>query len=370
MGFIKIDIDKDISIKHDNETDLMQALIKIYELVLNRVDATFNRILQVVSIVFTALGLVVGYITNYSQPPVVSWILPAIFLPFFAYIIYCIYVAIVSLWNARIIARRINFILKESIVIRHEKDFPEAQYFSTRKGNLKFNALYAVIFFLSVCLFLVMLLTSFISIYNKANHLQGLLFLLFYGSILVVLIVSCSGFLLDLPEAFQKNVLDKYPNGEAISLKVNGNTNSSRSIYKAVMAVLLPREWDFVAKCFFFIFGLDTALILIGIPNDTIMGLPYSHLQLINALFGTNYWNNISVVPNWAIIALCLTYFFVEEVLLQQSKYIWDDIRGKDDDKKLGHNQDRAITSGLLPISGAIRQMFANSFWRSYSDTF
>lgn len=378
-------INKEIVIKHDRETDLIQALLKNYELVWNRIENSSNRILQVVGVGFTLLGLLTGYILNRPPLPIISWIAPMVFLPLFAYIIYSIYTTTASLWNARFLSQRINYLLKEKAFIRHLPDSPEARFFSTKRGSWKFGLMYVIIFLTSGLLFVILSIDSFMVIYTKANHLQGILFVLVYAFAVTLLFVSCIGFLSDLPNAFQ-DVLRQYPHGEPIpidrqlegQLPLSGtgsipiHTQRIGTKFRKVLAFLLPRTWDFIAKGFFFLFGLGAAFIIVGIPTGTIAGLPYNHLQLINALFGTHLvisayhgrkqtpyfgWTSFSTVPLWAIYTLGLIYFFVEEVLLQQAKYIWDDMRDLKRDKALLHNEGRAITAGLISIRSAIWQI-------------
>ena len=363
-------IDKEISIKHDDETDLMQALLKDYELVWNRIEGISTRIIQVVGVGFAFISLVIGYVLDKPPIPIIFWFVPMLFLPLFAYIVYCIYITTASLWNARFLSQRINCLLKEKAFIRHVSDLPEAQFFSTKRGSLKFRLLYLIIFIASGSLFSIMLVTSFITIYTKLSHLQGTIFVLFYGLVVIILSVSCFGFLQDLPDAFQA-FLKEHPDGEkipiiSISNSSGGKQNTTKgkkppTKFQKVIAHILPRQWDFLAKGFFFIFGLGTAFVIAGsIPKDVIWGLSYNRLQLINSLFSTNTVSISShgyVPPFWAICTLGLVYFFVEEFLLQQAKLIWDDIRDISRDEDLIHNKERAITTKLLSIPSAIWQM-------------
>lgn len=364
------DKDKEIVIEHDDRTDLIQALLKNYELVWNRIEGSSNRIVQVVGVGFAFLGLLTTYVLSQPLTPIVFWILPSLFLPLFAYIVYNIYITTASLWNARFLSQRINFLLGEKAFIRHLSDLPEAKFFSTKRGSIKFRLIYLTVFIAVGFLFSIMLIYSFLSIYIKGNHLQGMLFALFYGLIVITLLVSCFGFLFDLPNDFDK-VLNQYPNGEPIPVSASTNMKQSSKPpilnFRKVIASILPRQWDFIAKGYFFIFGLGAALIIIGIPKDVIAGLPYNHLQLINALFGTKSnvsisWNTIAKIPLWTECVLGLTYFFVEEVLLQQAKFIWDDIRDVQRDRNLLHNNTRAIAAGLLSKQVAIWQMFIRLF--------
>src|SRR5207245_2957002 len=106
-----------------------------------------------------------------------------------------------------------------------------------------------------------------------------------------------------------------------------------------------------VVKGPFFIYGFIAALIITGLSGW--------HLHLLNTLFGeaSTTWKSIAAVPIWAIVALCTIYFIVEEILLQQAKLIWDDIRDRKRDKNLLRNYRRAIASDQISIPSAKLQL-------------
>ena len=107
--------------------------------------------------------------------------------------------------------------------------------------------------------------------------------------------------------------------------------SSSGSRIQYFFALIMPRANDVVRKGFYFVYGICTAFV--------IYGLQIRQLQQINFLFRNSTDWTLSNVPVWAVCALGLIYFIVEEILLQQAKLIWDDIRHIDTDKEVEKNK-------------------------------
>jgi 4-hydroxybenzoate polyprenyltransferase len=113
---------------------------------------------------------------------------------------------------------------------------------------------------------------------------------------------------------------------------------------------VLPRPADVLAKMWFFAYGMLAALVIGG-------ELPGDQVSLINVLFRPSTSWQSNDVPIWAIAALLLVYLILEELLVQQAKLIWDDIRDRERDRKLLHNKERAIARGDLSLQHAIWNM-------------
>ncbi|GHP00899.1 hypothetical protein KSF_109460 [Reticulibacter mediterranei] len=113
----------------------------------------------------------------------------------------------------------------------------------------------------------------------------------------------------------------------------------------------IPRPVDVLAKAWFFLYGLAATLVF-GQPseNQTMLG---------NGLFHPSPAWQGNEIPIWAIVTCLFIYFILEELLVQQAKLIWDDIRDRDRDQKLLHNRERAIAKGIISVRQARWNMLA-----------
>jgi hypothetical protein len=77
-----------------------------------------------------------------------------------------------------------------------------------------------------------------------------------------------------------------------------------------------------------------------------IISVQQSQIDLINFFFQQKTPYTLNPIPWWLVIGLGGIYFFVEEFLLQQAKYLWNDIRDQVWDLKNPSRQDRAFAKG------------------------
>lgn len=352
--------ENEIVIKQDTEDGVLQVLLKEYELTLNRLEGLDNRSFQFLTVALTILGFLAGYVLQPNVPVLAAWLIPLFCLTMYMLLIFFAYSVLASFWNAKILSQRINTILPEIAVIHFGQYLPESTFFSTRRGNPKVRWLYLVLFGGSVLLFPPIVAVSFNIVYQHQNHFAGSVFVIVYA-LLVALVLYISSGLIDLPNFYRTYVNLNGSNNFVVPIQPisqYSKKTQATSLVQATLSTLIPRSWDILAKGPFFIYGIVTALIVVGFSKDPIAGLGYRHLDVINFLFSVSKdWKSIPDVPIWAILALVAIYFTIEEILLQQAKLLWDDIRDVERDSLMLLNNKRPIVTKAMSISSAIRQM-------------
>jgi len=340
-------------IKQDIGDSRLQVFLKEYELILHHIEGIDTRLLQTIVGILGILGIAIGlFLTQKLELSVgLAWLAPLFFITLEMVLLYYFYIDDVNIWNARIKSRQINAILNEKALICYDPDIPGSMFLSPKRGNLKVRLMYILLYGGTVFLVIMIALYSLATIY-KTSHLQGFLFVFVYGLLTSILIFSSLGLFFDVPKAYQ-DFLSRFSNAEPIPLNLKFSPSIfSISNVSATFSSIIPRIPDLVTKSPFFIFGFVTALVVVGFPPGK--------LPLINYLFRytDTDWKSITNIPIWVFFVLGALYFIVEEVLLQQAKLMWDDIRDVERDKILLQNYKRPIVSGRMSVSSAIRQMY------------
>lgn len=339
--------------KQDGENGLLQVLLKEYELTYNHIDNIDSRLFQFIAVAIAVLGFIIGYMV--TQRPdfskldsvlVGSWLIGAWLVPSFCLIMYSIlifqgYLILGATFNARILSLRINNIVKESALQNYEPKTVHARFFSTKTGSPRLSTLYIVLFSSVAVLYPAIASLAFSIIYQNQGLLAAILFVLLYASLGCLLLFAASGLINELPQSYAE-FLKSFDGSQKIPYFTKP-LNSVTRVTQDIFALILPRPADLFTKGPFFIYGFIIAIIITGLTSG--------NLRLLGTLF-----REVSV--SWQSIgALCLIYFVVEEILLQQAKLIWDDIRDYERDKNLLHNQRRAIASGRMSIFSAKLQL-------------
>jgi 4-hydroxybenzoate polyprenyltransferase len=108
---------------------------------------------------------------------------------------------------------------------------------------------------------------------------------------------------------------------------------------------VIPRPVDFFTKTPLFIIGALLAFVEVG---------PSSHPR-IQVSFITEPVEKPSLV---AIVALSVCWYMIQEGLVQQAKYLWNDIRDRAVDKEFSDKSHRSVASGALSLREATIQLF------------
>jgi GNAT superfamily N-acetyltransferase len=366
-------------IKQDTDDGLLQVLLKEYELISNSIENMDIKLFQFLAIVLTALAFATGFMVTQkpnftTQDPWVihawllgAWLLPLLGMMLLSTLMFQGYILLSHILDARILSLRINHIAGEAAIQQHESMTVSNRFFSTPHGNPKIRILYVTLFGSGIIFYFAMIGLSFSIIYQEQGHLVGTVFLTFFVLLITLFGFAASGINSELPKTYSRFFKD-YDGSQPIPYydgtmkyskrptKFISRLGLSSSHYgKTLFASVLPRPADVLVKGDFFLFGFVAALIITGFNN--------TNVQLVNNLFNTlfgvtlNSWNSITSNSFWWLLALFLIYFIVEEILLQQAKLIWDDIRDYGRDKHLLRNRNRAIASGQMTIASAKVQL-------------
>jgi len=330
---------------------LLSSLLKEYEIISSRLDKTDERTIQFVGISVTLLTSWSVYAAsqggNFSIA--LAWLGPLLFLLVFAYLISIYYFHFNTLWISRILSLRINMILPEPAHITNAPGFPSAVFFSSRKGNIKTLTFYILIIGGLISLFVLVSYLSFRAIYSS-NHLSGTLFIALYGSIALLELYAVSGLFIDLPNSYDVFASAIQETGRIPRDFTSHPLYTPQSNLSKFVWLMFPRPADVMAKGHIFWIGFIMAFFVKGLTSD--------RLPLLNLLFSQRgEWNTILDVPMWVVLAFGILIFVVEEILLQQAKLLWDDVRDVKRDKLLLQNRARAIASGKVNIKEAIAHL-------------
>ena len=252
--------------------------------------------------------------------------------------------------RCRIVAAQINHKFdNRPILSQFSPTAGVGNFFSVRHGNAGFRILMGALISLCFGLYLLVNILSTFFVYNE-NHLAGFIISILLFLATFILIYSFSSVIIDLPKHYDQIYQEVLRTGELqkVASQNDNGVEPFQTGLKSLYGILIPRN-NLIEKGVFFWYGFIGALAITGIQQ--------SQVDLINSFFSQGKDYTIKTVPAWSIFALGLVYFFIEELLLQQAKYLWNDIRDKVRDSKSPDHQDRGYTQGLLSNRSAIRHV-------------
>jgi len=328
------------------------ALLKEYELLFQRFSQSEERFSQIINWVVAILTTVAGIVLGPTGLPLLSglsswlaWVAPFIAVFLFFILLWQFYQLEGYIRRCRITAEQINHRFGETVLTQFSPNAKTTSFFSSRHGNIKSSTVFWVLIGLSAILYVVTIAVSLLSVYRE-NHLAGFILSALVTTISFLLVFSLLGVISDLPKYYDEvyeivRETGKVPQSET-GLKT---LRPFQQGLKSLHGILLPRR-NLAEKGVIFLYGFIGALVLIGIQP--------SQVDLINRLFRQDTDYTADSVPFWSVCALGFVYFSVSELLLQQAKYLWNDMRDRDRDQKSPYHQDRAYTQGLLTSQEAM----------------
>jgi hypothetical protein len=354
----------------------IDVLIKEYELAVNRYDTTDNRHIQLIAALVALLSIIGTYLTQALRieqpssaaattgagavpvattvtgivpaaasavvtnaakiPTEIALMAPLLFIMLYAFFVYVMYTSRSHALICRVLTERLNALVKDKALIRFDPELPPSIFFQPiRAPATKIRLVYILLFAISFIYFFAVTAGAYFYIQTISHHWLATAFVLFYVSLGLLELFAFVGVVYDLPSWYERfaqdikgygaePVPDKYSfrefyfsDPDSTELKAGINKGS-------VIACILPRRREFVTRGLVFWFGFVAAVTTVGFA-----GADVTHVQELFGLKRTQ-WVSGDQVPLWAWLALAFAYFFVEELLLQQSKYLWDYVRGDD----------------------------------------
>jgi len=323
------------------EDPSVYLLTEEYVLLATDINQASGRIGQLVAIGASILGGIITLIwgkTVHIEPPLL-WIAPLPVLIFYGVALISSFRAVASAMQLRLVSDRLLQLTGEParLLSCHEKSLA-TRFQSLRRGNLKFRVLCGGLILMASILYVCLLALCFPVIYSE-SHLAGFLFLLLQTVLSGALLFVLSGVLYDLPRLYYRAV-SQVRSVEGASLDAQALIKSAAN----PLRLLLPRPLDFVTKTVLFAVGVIVPLL----EN------PPAFNRRIWTLFVTG---DELTPPFWTIIAFSLCWLLIQEGIIQQAKYIWNDIRDRRVDTEFAGKRERAVTSGAVSPKGAIAHL-------------
>jgi len=185
-------------------------------------------------------------------------------------------------------------------------------------------------------------LVFLIRIYEN-THLLGILLGIILVFFIYMLVSASISVLNELPKSYEYLIKNNQDNSI--------NHKSHEFVNKKSQIILFPRMIDFFSKSWLFISGVFAAILFNGFNYIN----PRIYDLFTDKTLG-------SAVPKWMILAFSFVWYIVQEFFVQQSKYLWNDLRDRDRDIQTGGKDDRVVISNNYKpkkIAGLIVFRFA-----------
>jgi 4-hydroxybenzoate polyprenyltransferase len=296
-----------------------------YRLVSEDLSRAYGQMLQLLGIGGAALAALVGFVADRNVPVVVLWVAPLVVLTIYATAIIVCFRWVSLIFQARLMSARLAELSGEHPwLFYYHKGSVSSRFQSMHEGSPKYRMAIGGMVVMPVVIYVCLVVMSCWVIYSQ-NHLAGFCFVLIHAALLGVLLFVTSGVLDDLPQLYHA----------AEARLAAGEEPSSRlgialTIAKRQLGLILPRPVDFFGKAVLFFVPAAIVLAEHG---------PQSR-PVIDKLF---LQTSGEMPPVWAAVAFSVCWFFVQEGLVQQAKYIWNDIRDRESDREYAGKKNRAM---------------------------
>jgi hypothetical protein len=323
------------------------VLLKDYELLVEKHSRSEERFLQIIGWVIVILGTITSFVfgqTGISQIDKTSawlaWGGPFIAVFLFYLLLWEFFQLEGYIRRCRVVAEQINYKFGEAIMVQFSPDTKMTSFLSSRHGNIRYALVFWVLMTLSAILYVLTITVSLSTIYRE-NHLGGFAISIVVSVATLALLYSFLGAIMDLPKHYDRIFQEVKKTGKVPQLESQNPAKPTpfQIGLKSLYRIILPRN-NLVEKGVMFWYGFIGAFAITGVQQ--------SQVDLINIFFRQDKDYTLNTIPWWLILGLGVIYFFVEELLLQQAKYLWNDIRDQDWDLKNPYRQDRAFAEGLI----------------------
>lgn len=308
---------------YDEET--LATLMQEYDSLSKNVDSAMAQLSSLVTVLITAIA------TIFSSTSLIRFDLTGLMLvPITVMIVSGIILHLFVRWSAfamqaRLVSARISQIthLPRTDLFYH-RDSPASRFQSLRKSSAYKS--FVLILFSMVIVMVVFLNINFTLRIYQTHHLYGLLYGIFISAIMLFFLFAIYSAMTDLPRMYDQAIAQS---------KAQADSPVSFRISKpAADFLLLPRPGDFVTKTWLFAAGVAAGLWIGG----------WVYNNRIADLFVVNDYN--AARSKWMIFAFAVCWFLVQELIIQQAKYAWNDLRDLNQDANVPGKKERAITHG------------------------
>jgi UbiA prenyltransferase family len=267
-----------------------------------------------------------------------------------------------AIWLCTITATRINKIVGQIVFTDYERSLPSYSYFSTRHGNIKSRLSPLLFFILVLAAFLYVLVESTYIVY-QFSHIGGIATGAFYIFSAIAICLTLAGAISDLPDSFkllreyvEESSEGRFPNSEEYSAWLIRKRYLRQSA--RLRDYLVPRLTNLQTHVPAVIIGFTSALALQGFSDSQVVRLDSILSSCAPHVIGCSVWTK-ATLSIWGVLGWFLVFFIVEEIIFQQCKHIWNDLRDRTEDKQsqLSDKQLRPIINGAIAPNAAIAML-------------
>lgn len=317
----------------------LSTIEKEIERVDKRITESVSNFIQLIVVSITVVSILLGYLnwipSSASTSTTLSTQLPIGFLLFIPLPIQILFMLILraayqwqeQLYIIRSLYQEIkNFSEYTDMPLYLDRESFTSRFMSMRSGHITARAVWYGIFILPISLYAIMLGYTFIEIYSQ-NHFLGVLYWCIYGFTSLWLLLGLIGLVYSFP-----NYSNQYREERA---EIQGADALNRLVKSSKIRfgkIILPRQRSLMGKGFFY---FST-----GVLISSLYGYLIPRPDLHRAMFSP-YTSSSLYLGAAAYITF---WFFIQEILIQQAKYLWNDIRDRKYDSSLPANDDRIGT--------------------------
>ena len=292
--------------------DPLMALLVEYERLSANAQSDMARAFVLISLGAATLGVVVSQIPKVEQTAALRAIyfaLPVAFTILFILIVEQLWLLVFEGYHLRAVEKRIGQMTKNEDIFRFAE--AEAQgFYSVRSGPLKHMLSYVTMFLGAAATYLG--LTTY-CVWGLRN--QGIpwpvvaVAVVGYAIVNVLVLIACQGALMDSRSIYNR----------AMRLEGKRNNAPLAILARAVAYLIIPRVSDFIVKAPLFWIGVIAAVLAARITDR------YSPTEFKSSL---------------GEIAFA---FVIVECLVNQGKYMWNDVRDRRNDQSTPGKQRRLL---------------------------
>lgn len=329
----------DTPLKKKDATIPLEILYKELDRVYSSLNNHFSLLIQLLLITTTLIGGLVIYIYS-NHPQAISltyisliFISPLIILGFYGAALILLYQMGLYIYHIRDISDQIKTKINGEFVLFFDANSFPSGIQSFLRGDTTFNFVRGGVIFIASGLFLSLISFSFYIVYDY-NHFWGVIFLVTHSFGLIYLAIGVFGAFVELSKLHKEYIY----RSTVTSKKENTVLKINKSIWGRIPRIILPRPLDFFEKSFILFIGVGIALFENKVPcltQSNIVCLPEFREIVFSQPFPSD---------NFVFALYIIFWFAIQELFVQQSKYLWNDIRDQNSNNLIPANKRRPIT--------------------------